>query len=276
MSKAGVSRARLVLRVLQFLFDHGAARVSQFDGPPGSDAQTLLVSVKAEKHRLLSKQCTLQQMLAAELMRVSNQVCHLTPTGAANLKRNNKAVSKEDRFLAQHRKTVSETVMLNGDRETVFRNLNESPLSRLKQHRCKDGTPWLSDAAFSAGERLRQDFTHAQLMPSVTSNWNAAMGGNRQSDGAGGKVEISNSALDARRRFDEALLHVGPDLTGVLIDICCYLKGFQQVEREQGWPPRSAKLMLRTALGLLASFYGTHAGAKSAAASPRRSLSRNA
>ena len=78
--------------------------------------------------------------------------------------------------------------------------------------------------------------------------------------GRGGKTALSDSALDARQRFNQALAFVGPDLSNVLIDVCCYLKGLQQVEREQGWPSRSAKLMLRTGLGLLAQFYGTEPG----------------
>lgn len=265
MSRSKNSLERQTTRLLRFLNEFGSARPTSFCNDGGGDNQTLLVPSQWPQRQMVVNNDVLNQALSQDLAILGKDTCSITQSGRAHLRRGQHLGVAENRFAEQHRQMTTETVVLDGQRHSVRRNLNESPLSKLRQRRTKDGNPFINDAAFYAGERLRADFTRAQMMPSVTSNWNAAMGGGQRRDGQGGKVALSDNAMDAQDRFNRALKCVGPDLSDVLIDVCCYLKGLQQVEREQGWPPRSAKLMLRTGLGLLARYYGTVPGERASA-----------
>ncbi|WP_210272813.1 DUF6456 domain-containing protein [Chthonobacter rhizosphaerae] len=148
----------------------------------------------------------------------------------------------------------------------------ESPLAWLATRRDKDGVPLLSPAAFAAGERFRTDYTVAGLMARTTMNWDA-LGGpaeRRAGGGAGGGLLVTEAAMAARDRVNRALSAVGPELGSVLVDVCCHLKGLGDVERDQGWPLRSGKVVLRMALAALARHYGLAEAARGGeAARPR-------
>jgi hypothetical protein len=66
------------------------------------------------------------------------------------------------------------------------------------------------------------------------------------------------------------LASVGPDLAGVLIDVCCHLKGLEASEQASGWPQRSGKIILQIALRQLARHYGMLREAPPVAAMPVR------
>ena len=106
-----------------------------------------------------------------------------------------------------------------------------------------------------AGERLRAEFTRAHLMPRTTSNWSNPVPSNRRSSGHQASF-LPDSIIAARQRLHHALDAVGPEFSGLLVDVCCFLKRLEVTERERGWPARSAKIVLQLALEQLARHYG--------------------
>jgi hypothetical protein len=112
-----------------------------------------------------------------------------------------------------------------------------------------------------AGERLRVDFTRAHLMPRTTSNWSNPVPMDRRS-GSFRTAFPSETVIAARQRVQHALEAVGPEFAGLLLDVCCFLKGLEIAERERGWPARSAKVVLQLALDRLARHYGFSACAR--------------
>lgn len=165
-----------------------------------------------------------------------------------------RAACVEDRFQAQHQERDIRAIEIAGVRKPVTVNLRESPLAALAQRKDRDGHAFLSNGEIEAGERLRADYGFGQIAPRLGANWEAAVSGGRRG-GGGAKADLTDDALAARQRVDRAIEAVGPELSGVLIDFCCFLKGLELVEAERGWPRRSAKLMLKTALGALARHY---------------------
>jgi hypothetical protein len=135
------------------------------------------------------------------------------------------------------------------------RNLAESPLAWLARRKDKDGQPMLADEEFDAGEKLRCDFWFAEMTPRVTANWSLLL------STAGGSApgrdrDLKDAVIAARERVRRALSAVGPELAGILIDVCCHLKGLEASEKASGWPQRSGKIILQIALRQLARHYG--------------------
>lgn len=136
-------------------------------------------------------------------------------------------------------------------------NLRESPLAWLRQRRDKDGKPMISATELEAGERLRSDFERGQMGPRVTASWNPAAAAGREGRGApGAGMELADVVVAARQRVEMALKAVGPELAGMLLDVCCFLHGLEQAERNGGWPRRAGKVVLQLGLAHLARHYG--------------------
>ena len=148
-------------------------------------------------------------------------------------------------------------------------NPAESPLAWLRRRKDRDGEAMISQAQFDAGERLRSEFWFAQMTPRVTMNWSSLApsqrrrraGMTRPADG-----DLQENIAACRERVRRALSAVGPELAGVLIDVCCHLKGLEEAERAAGWPQRAGKVVLQLALTRLARHYGI--GRAAASGSP--------
>jgi Domain of unknown function (DUF6456) len=169
--------------------------------------------------------------------------------------------------------------MSSGRRETLASrgaaviNPAESPLAWLRRRKDRDGAAMISAPQFDAGERLRADFWFAQMTPKVTMSWSTnALAQRRRRSGMAFRsdADMADNVAAARERVRRALRAVGPELSGILVDVCCHLKGLEEAERAAGWPQRSGKIVLQLALSALARHYGIGGPARSPEPGPAR------
>jgi Domain of unknown function (DUF6456) len=187
------------------------------------------------------------------------QVFRISVPGEAYLRR--RTADEEVAFQAQHQDRVETDAVVGGERVRVTVDAAENPLDWLRRRKDRNGEPLVDEACYQAGERLRRDLTVAAMLPNVTSRWDAVpnpMRGARGRDPGGG----TDVAIAARERVTAALRAVGADLADLLIDLCGFLKGLEQIERDRGWPPRSGKIVVNLALARLADHYGFERSAR--------------
>ena len=149
-----------------------------------------------------------------------------------------------NRLLAEVRLAPSAVI----DRVRVTANLAESPLGWLVRR------GMVSARQFEAGERLRGDFTRAQLSPRTTMAWDAGPAA-RGPRGAPDGLDATTAQLAAKRRFEAAVAAVGGGLSDILWRVVCSGEGLETAERALGWPARAGKVVLLLALDRLADFY---------------------
>jgi len=91
----------------------------------------------------------------------------------------------------------------------------------------------------------------------VTADWSGIAASRRTRRAAPGVgVEMGDHVVAARQRIHRALDAVGPELAGILVDVCCHDVGLEAAGLAQGWPQRAAKVVLQLALTSLARHYG--------------------
>ncbi|MFN3499804.1 MAG: DUF6456 domain-containing protein, partial [Pannonibacter indicus] len=241
MSRALTEEGR---KVLKFLAATGAVIVS------GSGQEDAPVRLEGRQETGGKR----RQMIAT--VRVLHELKHLgltreAPDGALRLSTEGRLHVRRmlsggrDGFQLQHQIREAQTLQAGADgpiRVTV--NLAESPLAWLARRKDGKGKAMLTAAQFEAGERLREDYTFAAMMPNLSGGWRTEAGGGRNTGRGPAGLDMSDNVMAARLRVERALDAVGRGLGGVLVDVCCLLKGLETVERERGWPVRSAKVVL--------------------------------
>lgn len=162
-----------------------------------------------------------------------------------------------DSFRQQHQLRSIGEKEVDGIRRSVLINEAESPLGWLKSRKDRNGKTLISSQQYEAGERLRADYWFAHLSPRVTSNWSElASSGRSRRSAPTNAADFREEVIAAKERVMRALMAVGPEIAGVLVDICCELKGLEEAEKQNGWPQRAGKVVLQIGLTRLARHYG--------------------
>ncbi len=181
----------------------------------------------------------------------------LSTAGEAWLKRK---TFEDDPFRAQHHVISSKLVNDKGGSPKLVKvNQMESPLEWLHRRKDRKGRPLIDSVQYKAGDKLRSDFTFAQLSQRVTAGWSPASGASPKRKHGGhhsSASDIRGDVIAAKERFYNALDYIGPEMSGIVVDVCCLLKGLEETEKSRGWPQRSGKVVLQIALTKLARHYG--------------------
>jgi hypothetical protein len=245
MSGAGESLSRAALRLLESLCAPGAYGMrDEIREGVVLAAPKNGVSAPAGRATLAAADELAARDLAqwSEAAASGRSRLFVTDEGRSAFARQN-APTPETRFLAQHAALEHRTI---GDVRALV-DAEESPLAWLARRKL------VGADEFEAGERLRRDLDMGAMLPRVTANWSANVASGARSARGG---DITDMALAARQRANRALAEVGPDFSGLLVDVCGFLKGLETIEVERGWPRRSGKVVLSLALSALARHYG--------------------
>jgi hypothetical protein len=149
-----------------------------------------------------------------------------------------------DAFRERHQLRSIAEREINGAQRPVVVNDAESPLGWLKSRKDRSGRPLITDDQYQAGQRLRADYWFAHLSPRLTSNWSACAPSQRLRRAApSNPALLRDEVIAAKERVMRALMAVGPEVSGLLVDICCELKGLEEAETENGWPQRAGKVV---------------------------------
>lgn len=172
----------------------------------------------------------------------------LTQAGKARVRRREAADAP---FLAQHAPIGPARVAQDGAVRTLAR-VGDDPLARLERLADARGGAWFSRSEIAAARRLRADWETGQLGLVRGSDWSAPPRGSTPRGPGGAQDMALGEAVDARRRVEAALASLAAPMRRAVERVCFLETGFAILEREEGWPEASAKVVLKCALAQLA------------------------
>jgi hypothetical protein len=226
---------------------------SETSGQPPTGDCAVVVDGRATEGPAIAAE-TVRQWLSDGLIERCSEGYRISAAGLSWLRR--ALSSGDERFQSQHQTRAARIIEFEGARRGAIVNEGESPLRWLAGRKDKKGAPLLAAFQIEAGERLRADYQFAGLTARVTSSWSPTA----QIGGTGGApndaTALQDHVLAARQRVVRAVAAVGPELSGILVDVCCHLQGLEEAEKTEGWPQRSGKVILQIALTRLARHYG--------------------
>jgi hypothetical protein len=250
---SSAARERLDPRVRRLLFwlkDGGAIRCAADGGFRLTDEAAAAAHATG---KTLAKGLV-EICVAEDLLEWQRGELVLSEAGRARLRREEAATEP---FREQHQLRSMAEREIAGTRRPVLVNEAESPLGWLRSRKDRNGRPLISAPQYEAGERLRADYGFAHLSPRVTSNWSLLAPSARTRRAApANAADLRDEVIAAKERVMRALMAVGPEVSGILVDICCELKGLEEAEKANGWPQRAGKVVLQIALTRLARHYG--------------------
>ena len=173
--------------------------------------------------------------------------------GQANITQNGKTAFKHNdpKISAITLKTIYDQ---KTTRKVAF-NQNENVILKLNKKYDKKGNPIISLEQMNAAIKLQKDYEKAQLRQKITLNWESFKN-KTQKNKKYTQYTQSETGSRARKRLQNALNYVGPELTPILIKICCMEHGLTQTETNLQIPKSSARIILQIALTRLARYYG--------------------
>jgi len=133
-----------------------------------------------------------------------------------------------DALSTPQRDELATTVPGPNGSDHVTVNLAESPLTQIAARKDRHGRRFLGQAEVDAGERLRRDYERACLVPRLGIDWEQPISKGKASAARPQGLDTSEALLAARQRVEKAITAVGPELAGILIDVCCFLKGWSE------------------------------------------------